>query len=212
MMTVVEEVAAFEQDEIFVRSLFDQITFPRDERGSLASGLFVQAAQHGSAIMLLFFSPVPSLCFGPAWVLTRAMVECLIRAEWVKDCASKSDVSRLMVQAQNVEWTPTSREMAKRLDVTALSQFAIDLAGLTWKALFAMTHGDGPAFVANYVRSRGIDTARSDDDVAELAHFTRKILFVIYFSMLVHCGRPDLADQCAQRLIDFVAAEKSSGG
>lgn len=46
--------AAFEQDEIFVRDLFDQITSPQDERGSLAWGLYVQAARHGSAIMLLF--------------------------------------------------------------------------------------------------------------------------------------------------------------
>lgn len=212
MMTIAEEVAAFEQDEVFVRGLLDQITFPVDERGSLASGLFVQAGQHGSAVMFLFLSPVPSRGFGSAWALTRAMIECLIRAQWAKDCASKNDVSRLMRQARNVEWTPTSREMAKRLDVTPVSQFAVQLAESTWSSLFALTHGDGPNFVANYVRSRGVDFARSDDDVAELAHFTRKVLFIDYYSILVLCNRPDLADRCAQRLMDMVAAEKTSGG
>lgn len=137
------------------------------------------------------------------------MVECLIRAEGVKDCASKNDVGRLMAHVRNIEWTPTSREMAKRLDVTAVSQFAADLAGVTWKSLFAITHGDGPNFVANSVRSRGIDNARSAD-VAELVHFTRKVLFLVYFSTLVLCNRPDLADQCAQRLVAIVDADKQS--
>jgi len=187
-------------DLLLIARLCEDTHVVHTERNILASALLSQSHWHTVAICHLLSEEDPALFYGSACALVRSAVECYVRATWVKEVASDSQISsRLDAANDDRPWKPDIHAMASQLDATVHAPLMSNLVSSTWNALCSYSHGGLRAAVTQ-VGEDSLEPTASEDEMKSVVVFANQLQLIVAYTTLLICEKPLRARRAERRI------------
>lgn len=205
-MPLNEQILGSKEDERWLYPHFEGAQFQVSDRNRFAAGLLAQVHEHALAIRLLLSQDVPGRMFGTVCALIRPVLEGLIRALWILDCATE-DVVAQRIANDDAAWRPDVWGMADAVDAQLhTNAFYRGLLDRYYNAMCSYSHG-GMRVVANHISEDGVEPTATEPEMAEIMRFVRVIDWIGANAALSMCGKNEVAEECFGRAAIVIAGE-----
>lgn len=169
------------------------LEFPASDRNRLAAACFHQALEHHEAIVLL----VRRRLIGSALALVRPLFEIYVRAIWLGNCATESDLVRF--QKGKLE-----KEFAELVsDIESHEGYSVGvISGVkktSWRAMNDFTHG-GPLQIIRRITEDSIAANYSPEEIQEAITFAGAIGLLATSEIALLAGRLDIVTELLEEM------------
>lgn len=174
----------------------DGVPLPKTRRFLLAISAFDVVLDSFTGITVL----VEKRAYGPAFALVRSIFEVFVRAVWLKDCASDTELAAFERDeyARNFDLILSKVEKLDAFKSGTLS----DLKNQAWAAMNSYTHG-GIHQIARRVKGNAIDPNYLDEEIIEVLRMGQMFALLAFIQIVQVSGRMDLEKSAIQKLYEL---------
>lgn len=174
----------------------DGVPLPKARRFLLAISAFDVVLDYFTGITVL----VEKQAYGSAFALVRSIFEVFVRAVWLKDCASDTELAAFERDeyARNFDLILSKVEGLPAFKSGTLS----DLKKQAWAAMNSYTHG-GIHQIARRVKGNAIDPNYLDEEVIEVLRMGQMFALLAFIQIIQVSGRIDLEKSAIQKLYEL---------
>jgi len=191
-------IKEFEEDEKWVQPLVDGCKFHATSRNRFASALLAQAHEHTISIRLLLAMPGPGNRFGTAAALMRPILEGLVRALWILDCATEEQLLE-RIENDDIAWRPGLKTMASAVDrACATGGFYRTICDRFYDAMCSFTHG-GMRVVSKNLSAELVEPRSTELDWFAVVNFAHSMDLLTAHGQLSIAGQEEDAQRCLHR-------------
>jgi len=154
----------------------DRMEFSSSDRDRISVALFDIVLDHANAIIILFKNKLSA----SALALARSLFEGFIRACWILNCASDSDVNCFIKKDQlKHSFYKMVKDVEKKKNWSTFSQVKKDV----WNAMHSYTHG-GMYQISRRIKGSSIESIINEEEIEELTYFASLIAFLSFSEII----------------------------